>query len=284
MLTGEELNKAIDQVFYTQQELDETVIASFTDYGEIIESKVIEASAQAANAKAYADSVNPELLQHKAEKDQPGGYVGLDANGKIDSEWIKDASETVKGVVELATPAEVLAGEDDERAVTPAGLSDWNKTPVGTIIIYPVSSIPSHCLECNGAVISRETYPELFTAIGTTYGEGDGSTTFKIPDLRGEFIRGWDHGRGLDGTLDRAIATIEADSISKDDLTMILQRSSGGVNTAMPYVNGGNNQVPFNANGDGSLYTTITSNEAFRFAGDETRPHNVAMMYCIVYE
>ncbi len=45
-----------------------------------------------------------------------------DANGKIDSEWIKDASETVKGVVELATPAEVLAGTDEERAVTPAGL------------------------------------------------------------------------------------------------------------------------------------------------------------------
>lgn len=44
-----------------------------------------------------------------------------DANGKIDSEWIKDASETVKGVVELATPAEVLAGVDTERAVTPAG-------------------------------------------------------------------------------------------------------------------------------------------------------------------
>lgn len=44
-----------------------------------------------------------------------------DANGKINSEWIKDASETVKGVVELATPAEVLAGEDTERAVTPAG-------------------------------------------------------------------------------------------------------------------------------------------------------------------
>jgi hypothetical protein len=147
MLTGEELNKAIDQVFYTQQELDETVIASFTDYREMIESKVIEASAHAANAKAYANSVNPELLQHKAEKDQPGGYAGLDANGKINSEWIKDASEidkgvvkvgsnisvaggvisvpeaseTVKGVVELATPAEVLAGEDTERAVTPAG-------------------------------------------------------------------------------------------------------------------------------------------------------------------
>ena len=44
-----------------------------------------------------------------------------DANGKIDSEWIKDASETVKGVVELASPADVLAGEDTERAVTPAG-------------------------------------------------------------------------------------------------------------------------------------------------------------------
>ena len=157
-------------------------------------------------------------------------------------------------------------------------------TPIGSVLAYPIDDVPAHCLECNGAVISRETYPELFTVIGTTYGAGDGATTFKIPDLRGEFIRGWDHGRGLDGTLDRAIATIEEDSISVDDLTMTLSKSKGGTSSAMPVVNGGNNQEPFNANGSSSLYTAITSNAAFTSAGNETRPHNVAMMYCIVYE
>jgi len=158
------------------------------------------------------------------------------------------------------------------------------RVPVGALVTMPVNDVPDHCFECNGAEISRATYPELFAVIGTTYGEGDGSTTFQIPDLRGEFIRGWDHGRGLDGTLDRAIATTEEDSISKDDLTMNLQRSKGGSSTAMPLVNGGNNYELFNANGASTLYTGIATNGSFIYGGNETRPHNVAMMYCIVYE
>jgi phage-related tail fiber protein len=47
-------------------------------------------------------------------------------------------------------------------------------------------------------LISRTTYADLFAAIGTTFGVGDGSTTFGIPDLRGEFARGWDDARGVD--------------------------------------------------------------------------------------
>ena len=72
------------------------------------------------------------------------------------------------------------------------------RVPVGALVTMPVDDVPAHCLECNGAEISRATYPELFAVIGTTYGAGDGSTTFKIPDLRGEFVRGLDNGRGVD--------------------------------------------------------------------------------------
>lgn len=71
-------------------------------------------------------------------------------------------------------------------------------TKVGTIITFPVNVTPTGFLECNGALLSRTTYADLFAVIGTTYGVGDGSTTFAIPDLRGEFIRGWDNGRGVD--------------------------------------------------------------------------------------
>ena len=62
----------------------------------------------------------------------------------------------------------------------------------------PHTSLPTGWLKANGAAVSRTTYSNLFAAIGTTYGVGDGSTTFNIPDLRGEFIRGWDDGRGVD--------------------------------------------------------------------------------------
>ena len=178
------------------------------------------------------------------------------------------ASETVKGVVELATSAEVLAGEDEERAVTPKGLSDWSKTPVGAIVTYPVDSIPSHCLECNGATISRETYPELFTAIGTTYGEGDGSTTFKIPDLRGEFIRGWDHSRGVD--IDRTFGSWQEDLFKIHDHTLTAFGADAS-NTAT-YVSHG-----------GTINFELTESTS-SVGGVETRPRNVAMMFCIVYE
>lgn len=56
---------------------------------------------------------------------------------------------------------------------------------IGEIKILAQSAIPSNCLPCNGAAISRAAYPELFAAIGTTYGAGDGSTTFNIPDAEG---------------------------------------------------------------------------------------------------
>ncbi len=68
----------------------------------------------------------------------------------------------------------------------------------GFVRAYAGSAVPSGYLECDGAAVSRATYASLFAAIGTVYGGGNGTTTFNLPDLRGQFVRGWDHGRGLD--------------------------------------------------------------------------------------
>ena len=70
--------------------------------------------------------------------------------------------------------------------------------PSGQIAFFAGSSAPAGWLKANGAAVSRTAYAALFAAIGTTYGAGDGSTTFNLPDLRGEFMRGWDDGRGID--------------------------------------------------------------------------------------
>lgn len=64
------------------------------------------------------------------------------------------------------------------------------KTPIGTIIAYAGNTIPENYLLCDGSVISRITYADLFSVIGTTYGEGDGSTTFNLPNLINKFIEG----------------------------------------------------------------------------------------------
>lgn len=82
-------------------------------------------------------------------------------------------------------------GSNTSWAAPPAAL------PIGTIIDYGASSLPSGYLACDGSAVSRSTYADLYTAIGTTWGVGDGSTTFNVPDLRGRTAIGSGTGSGL---------------------------------------------------------------------------------------
>jgi len=81
----------------------------------------------------------------------------------------------------------------------------------GHVMFFAASTAPAGYIKANGATISRATYAALFLAIGEVYGAGDGSTTFALPDLRGEFLRGFDDGRGAD--LGRAIGTKQDSSL-----------------------------------------------------------------------
>lgn len=83
--------------------------------------------------------------------------------------------------------------------------------PSGAVLYFAGQSAPAGWLKANGAAVSRTAYAALFAAIGTTYGAGDGSTTFNLPDLRGEFVRGWDDGRGIDHG--RAFGSAQGDAI-----------------------------------------------------------------------
>lgn len=71
-------------------------------------------------------------------------------------------------------------------------------TPAGTILPYAGTTAPSGYLLCNGSAVSRTTYATLYGVIGSTFGSGDGSTTFNLPDLRGRFLRGLDSSAGND--------------------------------------------------------------------------------------
>lgn len=98
--------------------------------------------------------------------------------------------------------------------------SGGNSVPPGCALPFTGSgSVPSGFLLCNGAAVSRTTYADLFTAIGTLYGTGDGSTTFNIPDFRGRFLRGYD------GTRSAAIGKAQADGLPN----ITGQGSVGGV-------------------------------------------------------
>lgn len=105
--------------------------------------------------------------------------------------------------------------------------------PAGSIIAYSGTSDPAGYMIADGRAVSRTTYSTLFAAIGTTYGSGDGSTTFNLPDLRGRFLRGVDGAAGVDpnaatrtamasgGNTGNNVGSVQADAIQghKHNLT-----------------------------------------------------------------
>jgi len=161
--------------------------------------------------------------------------------------------------------------------------------PSGSVFCIAVASVPSNYLECNGAAVSRTTYSALFAVIGTAYGAGNGSSTFNIPDLRGEFIRGFDNGKGTDSG--RAIATAQSSQNKQHNHSASSSVSDPGHGHTMPYTNSDHNDGLVNESGDGgqagthnvnsnttgiSVSTTVAND-----GGTESRPRNIAMMYVI---
>lgn len=112
------------------------------------------------------------------------GNVKATVNGNIDNSNV--ASGAAIAVSKLAP------GTDGQILRTVAGAAAWDaegaaagEIPVGSLVMFGGAAAPSGWLLCDGSAISRTTFADLFTAIGTAYGAGDGSTTFNIPDLRG---------------------------------------------------------------------------------------------------
>lgn len=107
-------------------------------------------------------------------------------NSKIDNAVNKSntALKDLLSAVEQAKTSAIQAIEDKTRVI------EEYKVPIGTIIAMSSDYIPTGYLLCNGSAVNRQTYSLLFAKIGTTYGEGDGTNTFNLPDLRGKFVRG----------------------------------------------------------------------------------------------
>lgn len=84
--------------------------------------------------------------------------------------------------------------------------------PIGSVVIAAAAAVYASTgwLYCNGQAVSRTTYAGLFSIIGTTYGIGNGTTTFNVPDLRAYFVRGQDDGRGAATTAALGVAQTSA--------------------------------------------------------------------------
>lgn len=135
--------------------------------------------------------------------------------------------------------------------------------PAGAIMDFAMKTPPTGWLVCDGSAKSRTTYADLFAAIGTQHGAGNGTTTFNVPDYRGEFRRGWDAGRGVDSG--RAFGSFQADQLKSH--THVIpkyeyQWSNKGGSSNQAYRPAGN---------------TTTGGTG----GNETRPRNKAVLVCI---
>jgi microcystin-dependent protein len=136
-------------------------------------------------------------------------------------------------------------------------------TPVGAIFHMVRSTVPYGYFEANGQAVSRSTYSDLWNYLGQP-NSGNGSTTFNIPDLRGEFIRGWDNGRGVDNG--RQLFSAQG-STNLEHTHQVGSRDS----TANE---GGNYTQEFISvvNSNGPNITTSSSGT------NESRPRNIALM------
>ena len=154
---------------------------------------------------------------------------------------------------------------------------------VGQVCFFGMITAPTGFLACDGSLVSRTTYASLFAAIGTIYGVGDGSTTFKMPDLRGEFIRGLDSGRGVD--TGRAIGTSQLDQMQRLQGTFNASPYTIGRTGAFAYASGAGSVGT--GSGDRGTYTFDSGNSAnARVSADttgETRARNVALLACIKF-
>lgn len=193
--------------------------------------------------------------------------------------YLPDATEDSKGVVKLATQYQVNTGRDDTSVITPRRLKSALPVlgvmgnPSGTIISFAGMNAPEGYLVCDGSEVNRIDYDVLYSNIGTVYGSGDGSTTFNLPDLRGQFIRGWSSAGGTqkDGVdTSRKFGSSQDQSIESHAHTI----TSGPASTRTDKPGGGSRV---------ENTTTSTTNYYPANLDSETRPMNVAMLYCIKF-
>jgi microcystin-dependent protein len=184
---------------------------------------------------------------------------------------------------------------------------------VGDILHFSGASVPSYALLCDGSAVSRSVYAPLFAVVGTTFGIGDGSTTFNVPNSLGKFLRG----AGTNGAYSATLGASQVDATKPNGLsnsTSSISGTSGGpsnvahyhgvtygayTGSTNSYGQPGDNFVagtqgwaaPQNSGGVadqgiGSHTHSISGTAAApTLIGDaETRPANVAVQHCIVYK
>jgi microcystin-dependent protein len=212
--------------------------------------------------------------------------------------WVSGETVTPAKLNSAAAPTVVVADNEVTTAkildanVTTAKIADGNVTlaklvtavqqallPAGAVQAFAMNSAPAGWLAADGSNVNRTTYAALFSAIGTTYGAGDGSTTFALPDLRGIFVRG-SGSQTISGiTYNKTFAAKEGDAFQGHKHAVLQTGHTSGSSSlsklglSTTFDNTGN--LIGNPVSDGTNGTPRTASE--------TRPANIALLYCIKF-
>lgn len=203
--------------------------------------------AQTSNPTSVADTIIlfSKDVDGKAEahlKDEDGNVIQLTTAGKIKKSYLEDNSFV----------------------------------PPGAFQPYAGSTAPDGWLLCNGAAVSRETYAALFAVCGETHGEGDGATTFNVPDLVGYFVRGLDTVGAVDADA-RTLGSIQTDAFQGHKHSV-----THNVHTGDEQLATGGTTVSDNDTGTITIGSPITDGTNGTPRTDsETRPKNKAFNYII---
>jgi microcystin-dependent protein len=230
-------------------------LAKRTAYLKSIIDALGAASALGVSANANLNIDGPKLATREV--------IRLAIAGELEA--LGDASDYDVSVdADLAVDGGMLATRAVIAAAIAASLASLDGlTPAGTIIYQAGNAAPSGFLKANGASLNTTTYADLLAVIGYTFG-GSG-TSFTLPDLRGEFVRGWDDARGVDAG--RVFGSAQADEFRAH------------AHQFSAYANTDSNRERDNNPGAGSLTTQPTAYTG----GNETRPRNIALLACIKY-
>ena len=194
------------------------------------------------------------------------GNVSFDGSQDIDLPGVnKPGNQDTTGNAATATK---LQNAVNINGIPFNGSKDINVTPSGAVQFFAMETAPVGWLKANGATISRITYANLYAAIGTRFGAGDGKTTFNLPDLRGEFLRSFDDGRGVD--IDRTLGDYQEDSLKSHNHCLSTFKAVNA-NIFKPITTG----AELSSVGIGKDVITSYTGES------ETRPRNIALLACI---
>lgn len=210
---------------------------------------------------------NPTIVANAVTSAKLQSDVAVDANRAVTTNHIKDAN--------------VTSAKLDTVTVTPFLM------PTGAVTAFAGNVAPTGWLECDGTAVSRATFASLFGVLGVKHGQGDGVTTFNLPDLRGRFVRGWDHTAGHDP--DAAARTAAAAGGNAGDNVGSLQgdkvidhtHASPPASQFKTAVAAGGSEAGGGAGTVVQLQSVTGAIQGALGTGTETRPKNINMMMIV---